>query len=144
MNPDAIEILICNGLLNKCLSWDTSYLGYAVSDKFRRFTKSPRYAHNLGATQFIEDPEGQFRSIVLDSVLAGQRIDFIKIDVEGGETAVLSGLNETIARWNPTVFVELEDRHIEWLDAWRAEHRYVITTTFQRYPGMTNYLLKST
>jgi FkbM family methyltransferase len=43
------------------------------------------------------DPEGG---------LAGHRIDFIKIDVEGHERAVLAGGRETIARDRPDLFVE--------------------------------------
>jgi FkbM family methyltransferase len=38
--------------------------------------------------------------------LAGHRVDFIKIDVEGHERAVLAGGRETIARDRPDLFVE--------------------------------------
>ena len=38
--------------------------------------------------------------------LAGHRIDFIKIDVEGHERSVLAGGRETIARDRPDLFVE--------------------------------------
>ena len=47
----------------------------------------------------------------LDSILAeccpGERVGFIKIDVEGQETAVLHGARQTLARWRPNVQVEI-------------------------------------
>ncbi len=39
------------------------------------------------------------------------KVGFIKIDVEGGEDAVLAGARETIARERPTLLVEVEARH---------------------------------
>jgi FkbM family methyltransferase len=38
-------------------------------------------------------------------------VDFIKIDVEGHERAVLTGASETIRRCRPTLLVEIEQRH---------------------------------
>jgi FkbM family methyltransferase len=38
-------------------------------------------------------------------------VDFMKIDVEGHEEAVLDGAWETILRWRPTLLIELEERH---------------------------------
>jgi FkbM family methyltransferase len=43
----------------------------------------------------------------LDTLLAPeQRVDFIKIDVEGAELSVLHGAKETLARWRPPVLFE--------------------------------------
>jgi FkbM family methyltransferase len=39
-------------------------------------------------------------------------VGFIKIDVEGHEFEVLEGAVETIQRWHPTLFVEIEQRHL--------------------------------
>lgn len=41
------------------------------------------------------------------------RLDFLKIDVEGGELHVLRGGEETIGRYQPTVLAEIEARHID-------------------------------
>jgi hypothetical protein len=41
-----------------------------------------------------------------DGGLAGHRIDFIKIDVEGHERAVLAGGRATIEKHRPDLFVE--------------------------------------
>ena len=41
------------------------------------------------------------------------RLDFIKIDVEGNEIKTLSGARETIRQFKPTLMVEMEQRHHE-------------------------------
>jgi FkbM family methyltransferase len=40
------------------------------------------------------------------------RLDFIKIDVEGGELDVLRGGEWAISRFHPTMLIEIESRHI--------------------------------
>jgi FkbM family methyltransferase len=47
----------------------------------------------------------------LDS-FALRDVRVIKIDVEGGEADVLSGAQETIDQWRPTLLVEIEQRHL--------------------------------
>jgi FkbM family methyltransferase len=46
-------------------------------------------------------------SETLDSVLAETPVDFIKIDVEGAEMAVLSGARSTLEKNQPVVIVEV-------------------------------------
>ncbi|WP_158888041.1 FkbM family methyltransferase [Amycolatopsis anabasis] len=41
------------------------------------------------------------------------RLDFLKIDVEGGELHVLQGGQQTIEVFRPTMLIEIEARHIE-------------------------------
>lgn len=40
------------------------------------------------------------------------RVDFIKMDVEGAEPAVLDGASETLVRDRPDLLLEIEDRHL--------------------------------
>lgn len=49
-------------------------------------------------------------TLTLDS-LSDCNIGFIKIDVEGHELSVLRGAEKLLARWQPTVLVEVEERH---------------------------------
>ncbi|HEB52460.1 MAG TPA: FkbM family methyltransferase [bacterium] len=71
-----------------------------------------------------------------DDILAQQRLDreqplVVKVDVEGHETAVVHGLERTLARRLPLVFVEVVDEHLrragsspaELIDA-LAQHGY--------------------
>ena len=64
---------------------------------------------------FDDTFEGSFgsldvRALTLDS-LSDCNIGFIKIDVEGHELSVLQGAEKLLARWRPTVLVEVEERH---------------------------------
>jgi FkbM family methyltransferase len=142
INPEAIEILKINQSLNACTTWDDQYLGYALAASNGRMKKMVYGENNLGATQFCDDPQGTFMSITGDSVLSSRRVDFIKIDVEGGEMAVLHGLSETIARWRPIVFAELRDQYLNEFNIWLRKSSYQVVEKFERYVGLPNYLVK--
>lgn len=49
----------------------------------------------------------------LDDELHGVEVDFVKIDVEGHETAVLRGGAEMFRRWRPSILIEIEQRHLD-------------------------------
>jgi len=60
----------------------------------------------------------------LDDVIA-ERVDVIKIDVEGMEPRVIDGAARTLARWRPVIFAEAGKPHeYEALVACMARHRY--------------------
>lgn len=74
--------------------------------------------HTTGVGSNAEFP-GQVRVDVEVETLDGlveraglTRLDFVKIDVEGGELAVLRGGRNTIDEFRPTLLVEIEARHI--------------------------------
>jgi hypothetical protein len=46
-------------------------------------------------------------AVSIDEVLLGQRVDFVKVDVEGAELAVLDGMSGTIAD-NPHIELMVE------------------------------------
>jgi FkbM family methyltransferase len=49
----------------------------------------------------------------LDGLCAGfPRLDFVKIDVEGGELDVLRGGRRTVERFRPAMLIEIEARHV--------------------------------
>jgi FkbM family methyltransferase len=45
-------------------------------------------------------------SVKLDDVLHGERLDIVKIDVEGAEYVALLGMADAIQRWHPTIVSE--------------------------------------
>lgn len=83
---------------------ETHQLGLASADGTARFTTP---VGNLGATR-LHPGGGDIRLARGDDLLAGEGVDFIKIDVEGMEIDVLEGLRETIARERPTLLVEVQ------------------------------------
>ena len=59
------------------------------------------------------------RRATLDSLALGDTpVDFVKIDVEGHEMAVLKGAEQLFQRWRPWVVIEIWDQHrqavLEW------------------------------
>jgi FkbM family methyltransferase len=76
-----------------------------------------RNASGLGSNAEFEE---HLRVVVEGDTLDGfcarlgiDRLDFVKIDVEGAELHVLRGGQSTIATLKPLVMVEVEDRHLE-------------------------------
>lgn len=142
-NPVAIAILTSNlglnGLLGKV---DLSHLGMGLSDVAReglamQVTKPNK---NLGAGRIVEG--GDLKVICGDEALAAEKVDFIKIDVEGMEMQVLGGLTETLARCRPALFIEVDERNREAFLAWVATAGYKVADTYRRYTANENFLLK--
>jgi FkbM family methyltransferase len=55
--------------------------------------------------------EGEHEALIvrtarLDELLVDRPVDFIKLDVEGGELGVLKGSTEVLARWRPRILFE--------------------------------------
>ena len=64
------------------------------------------YPGNSGGTMFEYDEDGDVPVITLDS-LNLQKLDFMKIDVEGAQLDVLNGAKETLSRLSPILLIEL-------------------------------------
>lgn len=74
---------------------------------------------NVFATSPVREADhdaGQWLRVrALDTWLTGHpgvdRVDLVKIDVEGGELGVLRGAAETLRRWRPRLLIELHEFH---------------------------------
>ena len=140
-NPDLVEILLSNLALNGVLDLcDTSHLGFGLSDQAQSGLSIHAPNRNLGAGRLVEDG-GDLAVIRGDDALAGQRVDFIKIDVEGMELKALSGLEETIRANRPTLFVEVDRENTDAFGDWVKAHGYAIKARFKRYRANENFLL---
>jgi hypothetical protein len=76
----------------------------------RLVTAQSSLAHDFGdvAVESVEVP-----TVRLDHEIGvAQRVDFIKIDVEGHEMSILRGGVSMIRRWQPPVLIEIEQRHL--------------------------------
>lgn len=80
-----------------------------------------------------------------------QKIDFIKIDVEGNEMKTLFGGKNTIQQFKPTLMVEMEQRHHEtpiWseiseVESWGFDAKYLNRKTFTLDQLTEEILLKN-
>jgi FkbM family methyltransferase len=78
---------------------------------------------NIGGTQIRAraDGKGPFKIISLDSYIKSsefkdEKIDLIKIDVEGFEEDLLYGAKETLEKYNPVIFIEAWPENFEKID----------------------------
>ena len=141
-NPAAISILRLNIALNGLQSIvDESCLGVGLGrGPGRASMKTPE--RNLGGNTLDPgDPEGWIEIRSGDACLADTKVDFLKIDVEGMEVAVLEGLAETIARYRPPIFLEVMDDRSDGVEAWCAANGYGTAETYRRYAKCKNLML---
>lgn len=107
----AFEFLSANILLNNLLNVFPMHVG--VSDKPGEILVpmiNPRVQTNSGA--FAIEGHGfgdSVRLITLDSIIVN-RLNLIKIDVEGMEIKVLEGAKQLISKFRPIIFVENNNR----------------------------------
>ncbi len=142
-NPEAIALLKSNLELNGVLSLcDTSLLGYGLSDVDGDGMAIVAPEKNLGAARMVADETaGELSVRTGDALLQGLVPTFLKIDVEGMEMQVLSGLSQIIAHHRPTVFIEIDRVNSAAFLDWIKANNYSVRETFKRYRTNENYLL---
>jgi len=70
--------------------------------------------HDSSATiENIEFDNQTNQSVVMETLdhFQFQRVDFIKVDVEGHESTLLDGAEATLKRCKPSILIEIEQRH---------------------------------
>jgi FkbM family methyltransferase len=140
-NPAAYELLVLNVIFNDCIERvDFTHLGLGLSDSEADDMGLNIREGNLGATQ-LQAGGGDISVAPADVLLNGAAVDFIKIDVEGMELAVLGGLKETLARTQPPIFIELEHVNREGLEAWMADAGYHVAEEGRQFRHNGNLLL---
>jgi FkbM family methyltransferase len=141
-NPEAIMILRINVDLNQLHEQvDMRYLGLGLSDSPGAAVIARTIAMNLGGVELASQAGGSIRLFAGAELLQGQPIDFIKIDVEGMELAVLKGLERTIAECRPGIFVEVDNAHAPAFHALIQHLGYAVVDRFNRYGTMENFML---
>ena len=139
-NPLALEPLVGNVLGNRLQDViDLTFIGFGLGEADSDGWGMKKHDRNLGATKMFPG-KGELTVRRGDSVFAELTPDLIKIDVEGMEMAVLSGLSDLISRCRPRIMIEAMDTNAaafaDWVKAqdYRAE-------TLGHEPKLTNYLL---
>ena len=106
------EILEANVKLNSLQDVVTTY-SFGLSDEECRAKKGFVYNKNLGSTKFLKQENGEATLKALDSLEIPEKIDLIKIDVEGHEVEVLKGALKTLEKNKPILVIESFDKKAE-------------------------------
>lgn len=109
----AFSLLAANVLVARTANVYPRNLGCAECEKLVHVT--PDYESmgwNIGAFSLLNAPEGRSGTlpmplVALDNIEFRRRVQFLKIDVEGMEEAVLAGAVRMIARDRPLIYFEL-------------------------------------
>jgi FkbM family methyltransferase len=131
----AYNILQRNVEINKLQNVDAHNV--AVGIQGDRLSLERCTPTNLGGSQFISSDKGDYSVVSLDS-LKLEKLDFIKLDVEGSQSPVLIGAKETITSLRPKILVEVLQGEEEVFEEF-SNLGYSITEKI----GKTDYLLTS-
>jgi len=140
-NPLAWELLVTNVLLNDLTGVVAlDRLGVGLADRAQGGFAMEARDRNLGGARMLAEG-GSLRVERGDAMLADETPDLIKIDVEGMEMAVLSGLDGLLDRCAPVLMVEVDNDNAEGFGAWVARRGYVTLHTHARYAANRNHII---
>jgi FkbM family methyltransferase len=80
--------------------------------------------------------------LLLDNI-GLKRVDWIKIDVEGAEYEVMLGLEETLTRFRPTLFVEVWSQNMSKVKAFLKKHNYRIDRVSEFGKAQSQYYVEA-
>ncbi|MXP44561.1 FkbM family methyltransferase [Allopontixanthobacter sediminis] len=108
-HPETYRRLIQNIELNNCSNVQPLQMAAGSGKSEAQIYDVPSV--NIGRASLIRPdvdyrPAGQVKVSTLDEELDGQRVQFLKIDVEGFEAEVLAGASETLAK-RPIISMEV-------------------------------------
>jgi FkbM family methyltransferase len=102
-NPSAFECLTVN-----CKDAYCFRSGLGDKEEFISIKQS----ENVGASHLTNDESGSISVVTLDSYNL-DRLDFFKIDVEGYEMKALKGAEQTISKYKPKMWIEINRGALE-------------------------------
>lgn len=120
--------------LNSTNNIEAHNIALSSTDGISRIGRIGQMACKLGGEGF------ETKTAKLDSLIS-DRVDIIKIDVEGFEVDVLQGAHETIKKYHPKIIVEthsvrLRKEVIEFLSQFGYSVRHAGTISFTKVIGM--------
>lgn len=140
-NPLAMAPLMANVLINRLDGViDLALLGVGLSDAAAGGYGMKRHDKNLGATRMFAG-KGDMQVHPGDALFADETPDLIKIDVEGMEMQVLSGLEQTVTRCRPVILIEVDTDNDPAFQDWRGTYGYDVVKTVRHSRKNCNYLL---
>lgn len=133
--------LVVNVLLNN-LQDTVSIWKVAASESFGMARMVNPHKNNTGKSRLSDYPAGEWvETRVGDEIVAGEVIDFIKIDVEGHEIEVLGGLQKTIEGCRPKILIEVDNVNLSRFKEWMEINDYVETFSLKQYRPNQDFLI---
>lgn len=127
---DTYKILSENVKINNLESVVTTYnfaLGKAEGEaKIIAFNET-----NIGGTRLEEAKDGDIKIYSLDELNINEKIDFMKIDVEGFENNVLAGGINTIEKHRPIIFIEIQKENYDKVQKFFKEKEYRLIKEYE-------------
>ncbi len=134
------SILVINVLLNEVRELIDLHK-VAASDQECWVKMVTPYSRNSGRSMITDTDQGEWvKAVYADAVINNRHVDFIKIDVEGYEIKVLSGLRHTIRSCRPKLLVEVADVNICKFNKWMQENGYSSLAQFRHHTENTDIL----
>ncbi len=150
-NFTAVDLLKTNVSINTCTNVYLGYLGIGLSDRVGSYQVDISSNNNLEATKSTESQQDttvdNFISNSIVPVIPGDvlfssiEIDLIKIDVEDMELSVIKGLEKTINKCKPVLFVKITDTHVCQVMEYLSQLGYYVIYQNKQHLPNTNYLL---
>lgn len=131
--PKAYKLLLANIALNYCHNVNVDHIGLALGNQdcigypYVIYGEDNLGSTRLQPTRLVNHQYEEFDPVQVvpgDSLFADKHIDFIKIDVEGMEMVALEGLQVTIQKGRPNIFIEVNTENLEDFAAWMQHNRY--------------------
>jgi FkbM family methyltransferase len=97
-------------------------------------------ANDPGSTRwsYVDDGIGDVKIGMLDNIIS-EKVDFIKIDVEGMEMMVLEGSENIIENYSPIIMIEVSKNNNKEFGEWLKLHNYEV---FDFWPNKITKLLR--
>lgn len=151
-HPETIELLKKHIYFNKIENADLSKLGYAVGKERGEFMLAEHPANDLCLTevfssdrhnnsyQYVGDQGKKIKIIPLDELIH-EKVDFLKIDVEGMEIDVLQGATNIFLKSKPDGMVEVKKANEKSFFNWIEKMRYQVIEAIE-YWSYSNFYIQ--
>jgi FkbM family methyltransferase len=141
-NPVARRVLLANIEASGNRKVDTTFVEYGAGKVQGVFHVAEIPANNLGAATLEERGKGRAVMVApLDSLFKSERIDFMKIDVEGMEIDVLKGAYSVIRDHRPIIHVEVNELNLNSFYSFLNDVGYDICDLFRQYLGVWDFVI---
>jgi FkbM family methyltransferase len=151
-HPETIELLKRHIDFNEIENADLSKLGYAVGKEKGEFILAEHPANDLCLTevfasdrhnnsyQYRGDRDTKIEIIPLDELIE-EKVDFLKIDVEGLELDVLEGAKNIFLKFRPDAMVEVKKANKKSFFYWLEKMGYRVVEDI-KYWSYSNFYIQ--